>query len=637
MFPSCRSAVRALCFNVFKCKVAMIKNISPAYIPADIFSNFAYLECVRRQPALLCYAFIMRRFIVSLLYISVMAVLASCGDGGAARGVLSRADSLMEEHTDSAMALLRRDSVMLVHAPKPQRMAYILSRTEAEDKLYITHRSDSAMQLAVKYFDRHGTALQRTRAWYLLGRVYCDMLLYGNALTAFDAAIAVQPDDDSTVCRYKARACSWAGSVYEEKNLHKDALRYNKMAYAYACKADVPTVLVYSLRDIGRSYWAMDKTHEAIPYYLHAAGKADSLNNGYLYNMVMEELASIYIESKMLDSARWALFAFNSKIFDADLAPHYFVLADYYELKGDLDSAIICNKEGLKYGGHESTMTVSLDLARLLERVGKHEEAEKYYAVYSQYKDSVEADRVVQNNNLLGFVEKNITVERQNASLAEDKTRLVTLVLFIVVVVAVAAVLGMRFYNKRKIMYERQQERVRRYWSIQHETDISNIRKNEERIETLENELSLAGKKLTEMQKKLLEAEVDMLDKRNEQLLSEQRHRDMLVAELESSEIYKKYCKQGMKSDNDDFLHLKEILNVTYDRFTFRLEELYPEIRYDELYICCLTKIKLASKEICAILDFRANKVSMTKTRLYKKIFKTKGSVADFDCFIRNF
>ena len=615
----------------------MIKNISPAYIPADIFSNFAYLECVRRQPALLCYAFIMRRFIVSLLYISVMAVLASCGDGGAARGVLSRADSLMEEHTDSAMALLRRDSVMLVHAPKPQRMAYILSRTEAEDKLYITHSSDSAMQLAVKYFDRHGTALQRTRAWYLLGRVYCDMLLYGNALTAFDAAIAVQPDDDSTVCRYKARACTWASYVYEEKELHKDALRYNKMAYAYACKADVPTVLVYSLRDIGRSYWAMDKTHEAIPYYLHAAGKADSLNNGYLYNMVMEELASIYIESKMLDSARWALFAFNSKIFDSDLAPHYFVLADYYELKGDLDSAIICNKEGLKYGGHESTMTVSLDLARLLERVGKHEEAEKYYAIYSQYKDSVEADRVVQNNNLLGFVEKNITVERQNASLAEDKTRLVTLVLFIVVVVAVAAVLGMRFYNKRKIMYERQQERVRRYWSIQHETDISNIRKNEERIETLENELSLAGKKLTEMQKKLLEAEVDMLDKRNEQLLSEQRHRDMLVAELESSEIYKKYCKQGMKYDNDDFLHLKEILNVTYDRFTFRLEELYPEIRYDELYICCLTKIKLASKEICAILDFRANKVSMTKTRLYKKIFKTKGSVADFDCFIRNF
>ena len=359
---------------------------------------------------------------------------------------------------DSAMALLRRDSVMLVHAPKPQRMAYILSKTEAEDKLYITHRSDSAMQLAVKYFDRHGSALQRTRAWYLLGRVYCDMLLYGNALTAFDAAIAVQPDDDSTVCRYKARACSWAGSVYEEKELHKDALRYNKMSYDYAHRCDVPSIEVFSLRDIGRSYSDLAKDNVAIPYYLHAAGKADSLNNSYLYNMVMEELASIYIENGMSDSARWALSAPFCSNLDEDLSTHYFVLADYYELIRDLDSAIICNKEGLKYSGYESTMTVSLDLARLLERVGKHEEAEKYYAVYNQYKDSVEADRVVQNNNLLGFVEKNITVERQNVSLAEDKTRLVTLVLFIVVVVAVAAVMVMRFYNKRKIMYERQQE-----------------------------------------------------------------------------------------------------------------------------------------------------------------------------------
>ena len=86
----------------------------------------------------------------------------------------------------------------------------------------------------------------------------------------------------------------------------------------------------------------------------------------------------------------------------------------------------------------------------------------------------------------------------------------------------------------------------------------------------------------------------------------------------------------------DDFLQLKEALNIAYDRFTIHLEELYPDVRYDELYICCLTKIKLASKEICAILDCKANKVSMTKTRLYQKMFKKKGSVSDFDEFIRN-
>ena len=152
-----------------------------------------------------------------IIGLCVAVVMSSCHRNRLAQDVLSRADSLMEEHADSAMALLRHDSVTFLRTTQQLRMAYILSKTEAEDKLYITHRSDSAMQLAVKYFDRHGTALQRTRAWYLLGRVYCDMLLYGNALTAFGAALAVQPDDDSTVCRYKARACSWAGYVYEEK------------------------------------------------------------------------------------------------------------------------------------------------------------------------------------------------------------------------------------------------------------------------------------------------------------------------------------------------------------------------------------------------------------------------------------
>ena len=373
----------------------MIKNISPAYIPADIFSNFAYLECVRRQPALLCYALIMRRFIVSLLYISVMAVLASCGDGEAARGVLRRADSLMEEHTDSAMALLRRDSVMLVHAPKPQRMAYILSKTEVEDKLYITHSSDSAMQLAVKYFDRHGTALQRTRAWYLLGRVYCDMLLYGNALTAFDAAIAVQPDDDSTVCRYKARACTWISYVYEEKELHKDALRYNKMAYDYALRCDIPSIKVYALRDIGRSYSDLGHNSIAIPYYLRAAKIGASLGDSILYGNIVDELASIYIEERMFDKAHAILSIPNMKDVEMDIAARYFTLGMYYEFKGIPDSAVYYNELGMPHASASVNKNVALKMAKLYDKLEDISKKEKYYRLYDAYSDSVKHDETV--------------------------------------------------------------------------------------------------------------------------------------------------------------------------------------------------------------------------------------------------
>ena len=563
--------------------------------------------------------------------------MSSCHRNRVAQDVLNRADSLIEEHPDSAMSLLRRDSVVFLRATQQQRMAYILSRTEAEDKLYITHSSDSAMQLAVKYFDRHGTALQRTRAWYLLGRVYCDMLLYGNALTAFDAAIAVQPDNDSTVCRYKARACSWAGYVYEEKNLHKDALRYNKMAYDYACKADIPTVLVYSLRDIGRSYCYLNEFKIGIQYYRKSAITAKSINAKDLYEMVMYELAGVYTDAGMSEEAHDALcLSFSPVVYEA-LASYYFIWADYYRLKGMPDSAIVYNKKGMTYGLKRKNKKAALDVARLYAKTGNKDEAIRFYETYSAYVDSVDNAETVQYGNILSRMEQMFDVERQNVVLADTKLRLTVFLYIVILVVFVAAVLTVRYLNKRKAAYRKRQESIDQYWCRLRNKDLQTIQANEKRIAELEKELSSSTETLTEIRKKLIETEVDMLGKQNEQILSEQRHKDVLVDELEASEIYKRFHTPGVRHDSSDYLQLKDALNTAYNRFTHRLEELYPEIRYEELYICCLVKIKLASKEICSIMDYKANKVGMTKTRLYQKIFKVKGSVADFDNFIRNF
>lgn len=579
----------------------------------------------------------MIRFLYLIIGLCAAVVMSSCHRNRVAQDVLNRADSMMEEHADSAMSLLRRDSVVFLRATQQLRMAYILSKTEAEDKLYITHRSDSAMQLAVKYFDRHGTALQRTRAWYLLGRVYCDMLLYGNALAALNAALAVPSDADPAVCRYKARASSWAGSVYEGKNLHKDALRYNKMAYDYACKADVPAVLVYSLRDVGRSYRAMGETSEATPYYLRAAAKSDSLGNRYLYNMVMEELASIYMESGRLDDAHNALSAPFNGTADEDSASHYFIWADYYGLKGMPDSAIAFNKKGMAYGLKLKNRKAALDVARLYSVTGNKDEAIRFYETYSAYVDSVDNAETVQYGNILSRMEQMFDVERQNVVLADTKLRLTVFLYIVILVVFVAAVLTVRYLNKRNAAYRKSQESIDQYWCRLRNKDLQTIQANEKRIAELEKELSSSTETLTEIRKKLIETEVDMLGKQNEQILSEQRHKDVLVDELEASEIYKRFHTLGVRHDSSDYLQLKDALNTAYNRFTHRLEELYPEIRYEELYICCLVKIKLASKEICSIMDYKANKVGMTKTRLYQKIFKVKGSVADFDNFIRNF
>ena len=318
-----------------------------------------------------------------LPFLLLCATFFSCRDGGRAKGILRTADSLMEEHPESALAILKSDSLEICSSGKDFRLWYALSRTEADDKCYILHVSDSAIRIAAGCYDSYGSALQRVRADYFLGRVYCDMHLYGHALTSFNKAIAVDAENDSVINRYKARAATWAGYVYEAKGLHKDALRYNKLAYGYAKQAGAQVTEVYSLRDIGRSYSYLKQNNTAIPYYRQAAKKAKAIGDANLYNMVMEELAGIYIEEGRLDEAYAAL---NTKFLattDKDIASHYYIWAMYFEKIGQLDSSVAYDKRGMIYSEISIKRDVSLDLARLLTKQGKRDEAMEYYEKYS--------------------------------------------------------------------------------------------------------------------------------------------------------------------------------------------------------------------------------------------------------------
>ena len=579
----------------------------------------------------------MRAVGVYMLLAVVLTVLASCRDDGRAEGVLRLADSLVEERADSSLAMLRRDSALFSRAGRAVRMAYTLTKTEAEDKLYISHTSDSAMLPVTKYFSAHGSPLQRVRAWYILGRVYCDLRLYGHALSAFDKALAVDDGGAPPVCRYKARAATWAGFVYEERGLHRDALQYNKLSYKYAKKADVPSVEVYSLRDIGRSYSYLKRNGVAIPYYKCAAAKAKAMNDGCLYNMVMEELAVVYIEEGMLEDARLALSTpFLGKV-DMDIAAHYFTWADYYKSVGKLDSAIAYNKRGMVYGSETVNRDVSLDMARLYLKGGKRDEALKYYEMYFSYADSLKDESVTENADLLAHVERMLDVERENAALAGAKMRLTLLLSVIILIVMSATFMLVRYYaNVRKRLRE-QQERVKAYLRERQEREQASVKRNEERIARLQMELSSSKAELTELQRSLKRNEAEMLARSNEQMVSELKQRELLEADFAGSGVYKLFHDPTASPSMADYHRLVNALNKAYDGFTTRLKGFYPAISEQEMWFCCMTKAGLSSKETCNISAYSFSALSMAKSRLYAKMFNKKGSARELDAFVKTF
>lgn len=571
----------------------------------------------------------------ALPFLLLCTTFFSCRDGGRTESLLRTADSLMEDHPDSALAILRRDSLEICRSGKDYRLWYALSRTEADDKCYILHVSDSTIRAAANYYNNHGSDFQRVRANYLLGRVYCDMHLYGHALTSFNKAITVESENDSTINRYKARSATWAGYVYEVKGLHKEALRYNKLAYGYAKKAGAQVTVVYSLRDIGRSYRDLNRNDIAIPYYQKAAKKAKTIDDANLYNMVMEELAGIYIEEGRLDEAYAALNTQFLATTDKDISSHYYIWAMYFEKRGQLDSAVAYNKRGMNYSDVSIKRDVSLDLARLLMKQGKHNEAIKYYEQYSVYSDSVTASELNETSDMLSQVEKNIDIERKNTILAETKTNLTILLSVIIFTVIVVSLILIKHYSNVKKRIREQQERANNYLSQLQETGMQKMKRNEERIAQLETELSVSNEKLTEIRKSLMRNEAEMLAKQNEHMLFKEKHRELLIADLADTDVYKLYHTPNAVPSSADYHRLVEALNKAYNNFTKRLKEFYPDINDNEVWICCMVKAGLSSKEICNISPYSYSSLGMAKSRLYFKMFQKKGGAKDLDHFIK--
>lgn len=234
-------------------------------------------------------------------------------------------------------------------------------------------------------------------------------------------------------------------------------------------------------------------------------------------------------------------------------------------------------------------------------------------------------------------MEQMFNVERQNVVLAGQKLHLIVSLSVLIIVVLIAIFLVIRYFNRRKAAYKEQQVRIDQYWRSQRDRDLQKMEANEKRMAELEKELSASKDTLTEIHKKLMENEAEMLHRQNEQMLFERKHHELLVADLAETEVYKLFHDASACPTSSDYHKLSEALNKAYDGFTFRLKDLYPNISDLELWICCMVKAGLTAKEICNISAYSFSSLSMAKSRLYAKMLNKKGSAKAFDAFISGF
>lgn len=166
----------------------------------------------------------------TILYALLGIFFFSCSssiDDGTGLAVLQRADSLMRCHPDSSLSLLRN-----IKEPdtlsKADRAYYALLLTQARDKNYIKHSTDSLIRVAVDYYDSKGDIVLQMKSHYYLARVYQDMDSISATMREFMIAgqCAEERNDSDFICLSSANL----GYLLKQHDLLNEADSFYRQA-----------------------------------------------------------------------------------------------------------------------------------------------------------------------------------------------------------------------------------------------------------------------------------------------------------------------------------------------------------------------------------------------------------------------
>ena len=97
--------------------------------------------------------------------------------------------------------------------------------------------------------------------------------------------------------------------------------------------------------------------------------------------------------------------------------------------------------------------------------------------------------------------------------------------------------------------------------------------------------------------------------------------------------VLQKRMANGQLMKEQDWQQVEQLLKTIYPGFTSQVRSLYPMSDL-EFQTCLLIKLRIAPKDIAAVLARDVSTISTIRSRLYKKVFGHKGGTKEWDDFI---
>lgn len=332
-----------------------------------------------------------------------------------------------------------------------KQFAQILDRAQEQNQNRETITDIDSIQMAAKYYDRHGFNNDKVRAYYLLGCAYRDAGEAPNALEAFHDA-ADRADTTSADCDYGLlmRVHAQSALLFKKLNLSKEMMEELDAQQRYAIMTDNMRAAINAIEQKAEAYNLLDMPDSIISHRMRASVMYEQC--GYKDEAVQTLSACI---EPLLDrgdtaGARRCIERYEtSKEFfkDGELLPskavHYYNKGKYSLAVGKTDSAEVYFRKMLLPGRDPQQMEAGY---RGLFLLYWHEEKWDSMAKYSnlQYEQTIpaladkNAERAQQMQSLYNYsrIEHK---EKQTAEKNEQQKDIIIILLVAVIALALVA------------------------------------------------------------------------------------------------------------------------------------------------------------------------------------------------------
>ncbi len=495
--------------------------------------------------------------------------------------------------------------------------------------------NDTLAEALVNYFDRHGSANERMRAKYILGRTYADMGELPRALeTYYEAADCA--DTTASDCDFAklSRIHAQSADIFHKQIQPRSELKELRLAEYYAKKGNDTLMAIECYAWQIRAYKYLG-LHDSV---IFIAERSSNLFDMYGWKdrsvqVLANDLSSLIKKGEIVKARKQiSQYEISSGFFNADgeIAKgreiFYYLKGKYYLAINQIDSAeLLFRKLLLKDKRINSQIAANKGLLEVYEKRAISDSIAKFAKISYALNDSAyllsEMENVQKLQASYNYEHAKLLAEQKSH---ESERAYLTIAIIVSLVMVAIVVVFYAFSNyRRKKEEELKQYRQNLYNLEKAQTELQELMA----IET-QNAASLIEKKNREILN--LQENIEKYQKLNE------KHVATLESRLDDADIVKHL--HGLVDENppqiatqEDFRQLKMLVNEEIPTFYSSLNTPECSLRTIEYEVCLLIRCHFLPSEICKLTGRNESYISNLRKAILLKSYGVKGAPKDLD------